>query len=46
MHVVIEDLDLEHVWILQPGAWAYPLTGAITALFLKYIHDVNFHAAP
>ena len=37
MHVVIDDLGLEHLWVVYPGDREYPLTDAITALPLKKI---------
>ena len=44
MHVVVEDLGLEHLWVLYPGDREYPLTDTITALPLKKIHDIEFKA--
>ena len=41
MHVVIEDLGLEHLWVIYPGDQQYSLTDAITALPLKKIHDIE-----
>ena len=41
MHIVIDDLDLEHLWILYPGDQEYPLADAITALPLKRICDIE-----
>ena len=41
MHIVVEDLRLEHMWIVYPGDDAYPLTDAITALPLKEIGDIR-----
>ena len=39
MHIVIEDLGLEHLWVVYPGDQEYPLTSKITALPLKNILD-------
>ncbi|MCY4426147.1 MAG: ATP-binding protein [Halieaceae bacterium] len=39
MHIVIEDLGLEHLWVVYPGDREYPLTSKITALPLKNILD-------
>ena len=41
MHVVIDDLGLEHLWVVHPGDLKYPLTDAITALPLKNIRDIE-----
>ena len=41
MHVVIEDLGLEHLWVIYPGDREYPLTDTISALPLKKIHDIE-----
>ncbi len=46
MHVVIEDLGLEHLWILYPGDREYPLTDTITALPLKNIDKITLRPAP
>ena len=37
MRVVIEDLDLEHLWVIYPGDLAYGLADNISALPLKQI---------
>ena len=37
MHVVIDDLGLEHLWVVYPGDREYPLADAITALPLQKI---------
>ena len=41
MHVVMEDLGLEHLWVLYPGDRAYPLTDDITALPLKRVGTID-----
>ena len=41
MHVVMKDLDLEHLWLLYPGDRAYPLTDGITALPLKNVGEIE-----
>ena len=41
MHIVIDDLGLEHLWVVYPGERDYPLTATITALPLKNIHDLE-----
>ena len=44
MHIVLEDLGLEHLWIVYPGDLEYPLTEAMTALPLKKVNDVALRA--
>ena len=39
MHIVIEDLGLEHLWVVYPGDQEYSLTSKITAWPLKKILD-------
>ena len=46
MHVVIEDLGLEHLWVIHPGDRTYPLTDAVTALPLKRVRDAALRPAP
>ena len=41
MHIVKEDLGLEHLWVVYPGDLEYPLGDGITALPLKRIHSVT-----
>lgn len=42
MHVVLEDLKLEHLWVVYPGTLRYALTEKITALPLREIGEVAF----
>ena len=44
MHVVIDDLGLEHLWVVYPGDRQYPLTAAITALPLTRVRDIELRA--
>ena len=46
MHIVIEDLGLERLWVIYPGDREYPLTDTITALPLKNIHDLDLRPMP
>ena len=46
MHIVIEDLGLERLWVVYPGDREYPLTDTITALPLKNIHDLDLRPVP
>ena len=41
IHVVIEDLGLERLWVVYPGEQEYALTGTITALPLKLIQNIE-----
>lgn len=43
MHVAIEDLQLEKLWVVHPGELAYPMAEKITALPLRHIVDVVDH---
>ena len=45
MHIVMDDLGLEHLWILYPGDRQYPLTDRITALPLKDVRSIDLHPA-
>jgi len=42
MHVVSDDLGLTHLWVVYPGDLQYPLTDRITALPLRYVHDLSW----
>ena len=46
MHVVIDDLGLEHLWVIYPGDRTYPLTDAVTALPLRRIRDAALRPPP
>jgi uncharacterized protein len=37
MHVAIKDLNLEHLWIVYPGQYAYPLKDKITVIPINEI---------
>lgn len=45
MHVVIDDLGLEHLWVVYPGDREYFLTDNITALPLTQIRDIELRPA-
>jgi uncharacterized protein len=45
MHIAIEDLKLEHLWVVYPGTLRYPLAEKITALPLREIHLLELVAA-
>ena len=42
MHIAIEDLGLEHLWVVYPGSLRYSLTERITALPLVEVNEVAF----
>ena len=42
MRVVVDDLKLEHLWVVYPGDREYPLADAVTALPLKKIGTCAF----
>ena len=39
MHIAIDDLGLEHLWIVYPGGVRYPITERITALPLVEVNE-------
>ena len=41
MHIVMDDLGLEHLWVVYPGDLAYPLGGAVTAWPLGRIGELE-----
>ena len=44
MHIAIDDLGLEHLWIVYPGSVRYPLTDRITALPLVEVNEIVFRS--
>lgn len=44
MHIVKDDLALEHLWVVYPGDLEYPLGTAITASPLKRIRELRLRA--
>ena len=46
MHIALDDLKLEHLWVVYPGTRRYPLTEKITALPLKEIFQIELKAQP
>ena len=40
MHIVLEDLQLAHLWVLYPGDQEYPLGSSITALPLRDVAKI------
>lgn len=41
MHIALEDLNLDHLWVVYPGDRKYALSDRITALPLKQIGDIT-----
>jgi hypothetical protein len=44
--VALEDLKLEHLWVVYPGTLRYPITEKITALPLREIGNLELKAQP
>ncbi len=42
MRIALEDLKLEHLWVVHPGTLRYELTDKITALPLREAGSLNF----
>ena len=42
MHIAIDDLGLEHLWVVYPGSVRYSLTDRITALPLVEMNRITF----
>jgi uncharacterized protein len=42
MHIAMDDLKLEHLWVIYPGKLRYAMTETITALPLREIHQIGF----
>jgi hypothetical protein len=41
MHIAIEDLGLEHLWVVYPGRQEYSLDNKITALPIAAVPALN-----
>lgn len=41
MRIACEDLKLEHLWIVYPGEYAYPVEKNISVLPLSHIIDIG-----
>ncbi len=46
MHIAMNDLKLEHLWVVYPGTLRYPMTDKITALPLSEIHQIKLKSQP
>jgi hypothetical protein len=44
MHIALEDLKLEHLWVVYPGILRYSMTEKITALPLREIGTLELKA--
>jgi predicted AAA+ superfamily ATPase len=44
MHIALDDLKLDHLWVVYPGTLRYPLTEKMTALPLQEIGTLDFHS--
>lgn len=42
MHSALDDLKLEHLWVIYPGEHTYPADSKITMLPLKHIGEIDF----
>lgn len=42
MHISIQDLQLEHLWIVYPGTESYDLSEKITAIPLSEVRSITF----
>jgi predicted AAA+ superfamily ATPase len=41
MHIALDDLKLEHLWVVYPGTLRYPIAEKITALPLREIQQIE-----
>ena len=46
MHIALDDLGLEHLWVVYPGNLRYPLADRMTALPLAEVNEVAFRPEP
>ena len=46
MHIAQQDLKLEHLWVIYPGARDYAMAENMTALPLREIHRLELKRAP
>ena len=44
MHVVLKDLQLEHLWVVYPGNQQYAMTESISALPLTEISNISLNS--
>ena len=46
MHIALQDLGLEHLWVIYPGTLRYALTDRITALPLRDLPNLELQPNP
>ena len=46
MHIALDDLGLEHLWVVYPGNIRYSLADRMTALPLAEVNEVSFRPEP
>lgn len=46
MHLALEDLQLEHIWIIHPGRHSYPVHDKITVLPIQECSNIRFAPQP
>ena len=46
MHVALDDLKLDHLWVVYPGSLCYPLSERISALPLREIGSLELKPPP
>jgi hypothetical protein len=46
MHVALDDLKLDHLWVVYPGSLRYPLSERISALPLREIGSLELKPPP
>lgn len=45
MHIALDDLKLEHLWVVYPGTLRYPIADRITALPLREVDAIELKAS-
>ena len=46
MHIALDDLGLDHLWVVYPGTLRFSLTDRMTALPLAEVKEIAFQALP
>ena len=41
MRIALEDLRIEHLWIVYPGIHSYPVEENITVVSLRHLKEIN-----
>lgn len=42
MHIALQDLQLDHLYIIFPGTMKFPLTEHITAVGFEFLPQLDF----